>query len=32
MEPGIHGDKDKGAFSIVVSGQYKDDKDYGDTM
>lgn len=32
MEPGIHGDKDKGAYSIVVSGQYKDDKDYGDTM
>ncbi|KAG2756633.1 hypothetical protein P692DRAFT_20527952 [Suillus brevipes Sb2] len=32
MEPGIHGDKYEGAFSIVVSGQYKDDKDYGDTI
>ncbi|KAG2128195.1 PUA-like domain-containing protein [Suillus cothurnatus] len=32
LEPGIHGIKEKGAFSIVVSGQYRDDKDYGDTM
>ncbi|KAG2036856.1 PUA-like domain-containing protein [Suillus americanus] len=32
LEPGIHGIHDKGAFSIVVSGQYKDDKDYGDTI
>ncbi|KAG1851591.1 PUA-like domain-containing protein [Suillus subalutaceus] len=32
LEPGIHGINTKGAFSIVVSGQYKDDKDYGDTI
>jgi hypothetical protein len=32
LEPGIHGIKEKGAFSIVVSGQYRDDKDYGDTI
>ncbi|KAG2341315.1 hypothetical protein BDR05DRAFT_965338 [Suillus weaverae] len=32
LETGIHGIKGKGAFSIVVSGQYKDDKDYGDTI
>ncbi|KAG2147632.1 PUA-like domain-containing protein [Suillus clintonianus] len=32
MEPGIHGTKADGAFSIVVSGQYPDDKDYGDTI
>ncbi|KAG1899429.1 PUA-like domain-containing protein [Suillus fuscotomentosus] len=31
-EPGIHGTKEMGAFSIVVSGQYKDDKDEGDTI
>lgn len=32
LEPGIHGKKRVGAFSIVVSGQYEDDKDEGDTM
>lgn len=32
LEPGIHGVKGQGAFSIVVSGQYKDDKDNGDTI
>ncbi|KAG1750713.1 PUA-like domain-containing protein [Suillus lakei] len=32
MEPGIHGIQEEGAFSIVVSGQYKDDKDDGDTI
>ncbi|KAG1785716.1 PUA-like domain-containing protein [Suillus plorans] len=32
LEPGIHGTKEMGAFSIVVSGQYKDDKDEGDTI
>ncbi|KAG2110938.1 PUA-like domain-containing protein [Suillus discolor] len=31
-EPGIHGTKELGAFSIVVSGQYQDDKDEGDTI
>ncbi|KAG2110939.1 PUA-like domain-containing protein [Suillus discolor] len=31
-EPGIHGIKGMGAFSIVVSGQYEDDKDDGDTI
>ncbi|KAG0705752.1 PUA-like domain-containing protein [Suillus ampliporus] len=29
---GIHGPKAKGAFSIVVSCHYKDDKDLGDTI
>ncbi|KAG1750711.1 PUA-like domain-containing protein [Suillus lakei] len=32
IEPGIHGIQEEGAFSIVVSGQYKDDKDYGDKI
>lgn len=32
LEPGIHGKKRVGAFSIVVSGQYEDDKDEGDTI
>ncbi|KAG1750710.1 PUA-like domain-containing protein [Suillus lakei] len=29
---GIHGTKKTGAFSIVVSCHYKDDKDFGDTI
>lgn len=29
---GIHGNKQTGAFSIVVSCYYKDDKDFGDTI
>jgi hypothetical protein len=29
---GIHGTKHTGAFSIVVSCYYKDDKDFGDTI
>lgn len=29
---GIHGTKKSGAFSIVVSCHYKDDKDFGDTI
>jgi hypothetical protein len=32
LEPGIHGVMGEGAYSIVVSGQYKDDKDNGDTI
>ena len=29
---GIHGQRDRGAFSIVMSGVYEDDTDYGDRM
>lgn len=29
---GIHGTKKSGAFSIVISCHYKDDKDFGDTI
>ncbi|EIW58005.1 uncharacterized protein TRAVEDRAFT_29866 [Trametes versicolor FP-101664 SS1] len=29
---GIHGQKDRGAFSIVLSGGYEDDADRGDTI
>ncbi|KAG1821808.1 PUA-like domain-containing protein [Suillus subaureus] len=32
IEAGISGTEADGAFSIVVSGQYKDDKDNGDTI
>ncbi|KAG1851590.1 PUA-like domain-containing protein [Suillus subalutaceus] len=32
IEAGISGTEADGAFSIVVSGQYKDDKDDGDTI
>ncbi|KAG2341314.1 hypothetical protein BDR05DRAFT_965335 [Suillus weaverae] len=32
FEAGISGTEADGAFSIVVSGQYKDDKDNGDTI
>jgi hypothetical protein len=32
IEAGINGTEADGAFSIVVSGQYKDDKDKGDTI
>ncbi|KAG1781582.1 PUA-like domain-containing protein [Suillus placidus] len=32
IEAGISGTETDGAFSIVVSGQYKDDKDNGDTI
>ncbi|KAG2157927.1 PUA-like domain-containing protein [Suillus bovinus] len=32
LEPGISGTEATGAFSIVVSGQYIDDKDEGDTI
>jgi E3 ubiquitin-protein ligase UHRF1 len=31
-EAGISGNEVDGAFSIVVSGQYKDDKDNGEKM
>lgn len=29
---GIHGDHERGAFSICLSGKYEDDDDRGDTM
>lgn len=29
---GIHGRKEEGAYSIVLSGGYEDDKDDGDTF
>ncbi|KAI0656401.1 PUA-like domain-containing protein [Cubamyces menziesii] len=29
---GIHGQRDRGAFSIVMSGVYEDDTDYGDRI
>ncbi|OJA18882.1 hypothetical protein AZE42_06289 [Rhizopogon vesiculosus] len=29
---GIHGKKEAGAFSIVIAGNYEDDKDSGDTI
>lgn len=29
---GIHGTKDDGAYSVVMSGEYNDDEDYGDTV
>jgi hypothetical protein len=32
IEAGISGTEADGAFSIVVSGQYMDDKDNGDKM
>lgn len=32
IEAGISGTETDGAFSIVVSGQYMDDKDSGDKM
>ncbi|KAI0666553.1 hypothetical protein C8Q78DRAFT_1058067 [Trametes maxima] len=32
LRAGIHGQKDRGAFSIVVNGRYEDDKDYGKTI
>lgn len=32
LEHGIHGDTTEGAYSICLSGGYKDDKDYGNTL
>jgi hypothetical protein len=32
LRAGIHGTADSGAYSIVMSGGYEDDEDYGDTL
>ncbi|OSC96940.1 hypothetical protein PYCCODRAFT_1481613 [Trametes coccinea BRFM310] len=32
LRAGIHGQQDRGAFSIVMSGGYEDDQDYGSTV
>lgn len=32
MQAGISGDRDRGAYSIVVSGQYEEDKDEGEVL
>ena len=29
---GIHGTKDDGAYSVVMSGDYNDDEDHGETL